>query len=229
MADQKALQAKADQAQQLETEMKRKQEDGKKALDRRIQELTGPVYQDIGSALQAYAKARGRASSMGPKIIILVALLAALPVGGTQKASYKASKFFNGFALDEAVRKNESRWGKLCSAGGEGGGGGGATGGGLREARFNKTQTFSCRVSTEGGDKFDEGAFLESLRLDIRKEISNKGARVMRGGSLGPAGFYFEYRVREYSNIRGRVEVTGQSSGAGHYSLSAKLNEVARR
>lgn len=54
-----ALQTKADQAQQLEIEIKRKQEDGQKALDKRVQELTGPVYQDIGNALQAYAKARG--------------------------------------------------------------------------------------------------------------------------------------------------------------------------
>jgi Skp family chaperone for outer membrane proteins len=54
-----ALQAKAEQAQQLETEIKRKQEDGQKALDKRVQDLTGPVYQDIGAALQAYAKARG--------------------------------------------------------------------------------------------------------------------------------------------------------------------------
>jgi Skp family chaperone for outer membrane proteins len=54
-----ALQTKADQATQLETEIKRKQEDGQKALDRRVQELTGPVYQDIGNALQAYAKSRG--------------------------------------------------------------------------------------------------------------------------------------------------------------------------
>ncbi|MFL6257674.1 MAG: OmpH family outer membrane protein [Pyrinomonadaceae bacterium] len=59
VADQKALAAKADQASQLEIEIKRKQEDGQKALDRRVQELTGPVYQDIGNALQAYAKARG--------------------------------------------------------------------------------------------------------------------------------------------------------------------------
>lgn len=59
VADPKALAAKADQATQLETEIKRKQEDGQKALDRRVQELTGPVYQDIGNALQAYAKARG--------------------------------------------------------------------------------------------------------------------------------------------------------------------------
>jgi Skp family chaperone for outer membrane proteins len=59
VADQKALAAKADQATQLETEIKRKQEDGQKALDRRVQELTGPVYQDIGNALQAFARARG--------------------------------------------------------------------------------------------------------------------------------------------------------------------------
>jgi Skp family chaperone for outer membrane proteins len=59
VADAKALQAKADQATQLETEIKRKQEDGQKALDKRVQELTAPVYQDIGNALQAYAKARG--------------------------------------------------------------------------------------------------------------------------------------------------------------------------
>ena len=59
VSDPKALAAKADQATQLETEIKRKQEDGQKALDKRVQELTGPVYQDIGNALQAYAKARG--------------------------------------------------------------------------------------------------------------------------------------------------------------------------
>jgi len=54
-----ALQAKADQAEQLKVEIERKQQDGQKALDKRVQELTGPVYQDIGNALQAYAKARG--------------------------------------------------------------------------------------------------------------------------------------------------------------------------
>jgi Skp family chaperone for outer membrane proteins len=54
-----ALAAKADQAEQLKVEIERKQQDGQKALDKRVQELTGPVYQDIGNALQAYAKARG--------------------------------------------------------------------------------------------------------------------------------------------------------------------------
>ena len=59
VSDPKALAAKADQATQLETEIKRKQEDGQKALEKRVQDLTQPIYQDIGNALQAYARARG--------------------------------------------------------------------------------------------------------------------------------------------------------------------------
>ena len=59
VADQKALQAKADQAEALKTEIERKQQDGQKALDKRVSDLTGPVYQDIGNALQAFARARG--------------------------------------------------------------------------------------------------------------------------------------------------------------------------
>jgi Skp family chaperone for outer membrane proteins len=59
VADQKALAAKADQATQLETEIKRKQEDGQKDLEKRVQTLTQPIYQDIGQALQAFAKQRG--------------------------------------------------------------------------------------------------------------------------------------------------------------------------
>jgi Skp family chaperone for outer membrane proteins len=54
-----ALQTKAEQAEQLKVEIERKQQDGQKALDKRVSDLTGPVYQDIGNALQAYAKARG--------------------------------------------------------------------------------------------------------------------------------------------------------------------------
>jgi Skp family chaperone for outer membrane proteins len=59
VADQRALATKADQAEQLKVEIERKQQDGQKALDKRVQDLTGPVYQDIGNALQAFARARG--------------------------------------------------------------------------------------------------------------------------------------------------------------------------
>jgi Skp family chaperone for outer membrane proteins len=59
VADQKALAAKADQVDSLKSDIERKQQDGQKALDKRVQELTAPVYQDIGNALQAFARARG--------------------------------------------------------------------------------------------------------------------------------------------------------------------------
>ncbi len=59
VADEKTLIAKAEQADTLKSDIERKQQDGQKALDKRIQELTAPVYQDISTALQAFAKARG--------------------------------------------------------------------------------------------------------------------------------------------------------------------------
>src|SRR2546423_234285 len=59
VADQKALAAKADQVEQLKVEIERKQQDGQKALEKRVQDLTQPIYQDIGNALQAFSRARG--------------------------------------------------------------------------------------------------------------------------------------------------------------------------
>ena len=59
VADQKAIAAKADQAEQLKTEIERKQQDGQKALEKRAQDLLGPVQQDISNAILAFARARG--------------------------------------------------------------------------------------------------------------------------------------------------------------------------
>lgn len=58
VADQKALAAKADQVELLKTEIERKQQDGQKALEKRVQDLTQPIYQDIGNALQAFSRSR---------------------------------------------------------------------------------------------------------------------------------------------------------------------------
>ena len=58
VADQKALAAKAEQAEQLKVEIERKQQDGQKALEKRVQDLTQPIYQDIGNALQAFSRSR---------------------------------------------------------------------------------------------------------------------------------------------------------------------------
>jgi len=59
VANQSALTAKTDQAETLQKEMKRKQEDGQRKLDRRAKELTDPIYADLSTALQAFAKQRG--------------------------------------------------------------------------------------------------------------------------------------------------------------------------
>ena len=48
-----------DQAETLKSEIERKQQDGQRALDKRLRELTDPINQDIGTALQSFAKQRG--------------------------------------------------------------------------------------------------------------------------------------------------------------------------
>jgi Skp family chaperone for outer membrane proteins len=59
VADPKALQQKRDQLEQAQTEYKRKGEDAQASYGRRRQEIFAPLQEDIGKALEAFAKARG--------------------------------------------------------------------------------------------------------------------------------------------------------------------------
>ena len=57
--DQRSLQAKTDQLDQLKKDIQRKGEDAQAAYKKRQQELFTPVQTSIGKALEAFAKARG--------------------------------------------------------------------------------------------------------------------------------------------------------------------------
>ena len=57
--DQRSLQAKIDQLDQLKKEIQRKAEDAQGNYTRRRQELVLPLQEEIGKALEAFAKARG--------------------------------------------------------------------------------------------------------------------------------------------------------------------------
>jgi outer membrane protein len=57
--DQRSLQAKVDQLEQLKKDIQRKGEDAQAAYNRRRQELFSPLQDEIGKALEAFAKARG--------------------------------------------------------------------------------------------------------------------------------------------------------------------------
>ena len=57
--DQKQLQLKIDQLEQLKKEIQRKAEDAQGAYNRRRQDLFGPLQIEVGKALEVYAKARG--------------------------------------------------------------------------------------------------------------------------------------------------------------------------
>jgi Skp family chaperone for outer membrane proteins len=68
------IRAKADELEKLQIEFKRKQEDASVAYSRRLQQLTGPIYDDIQTALVEFSKKNG--FSM---------LLDARPFGQTQE------------------------------------------------------------------------------------------------------------------------------------------------
>ena len=57
--DQRALQAKIDQLEQLKKDIQRRAEDAQAAYNRRRQELFTPLQDEIGKALEVFAKARG--------------------------------------------------------------------------------------------------------------------------------------------------------------------------
>jgi Skp family chaperone for outer membrane proteins len=56
--DQKSLQSKVDQLEQLKKDIQRKGEDAQGAYNRRRAELFAPLQEEIGRALEAFAKAR---------------------------------------------------------------------------------------------------------------------------------------------------------------------------
>ena len=57
--DAKVTQQQQDKIAQMETDFKRKTEDAQAAFNKRLEEVLGPIYEDIGKALDGFAKARG--------------------------------------------------------------------------------------------------------------------------------------------------------------------------
>jgi outer membrane protein len=59
LADQRTLAGKADQAESLKKQIERKSQDAQEGYTKRLRDVTEPVWKDINSALQAYARQRG--------------------------------------------------------------------------------------------------------------------------------------------------------------------------
>jgi outer membrane protein len=59
LQDAKVTQQQTDKLEGMKTDFKRKGEDAQQAYQKRLQDVLGPVYDEIGKALDAYAKAHG--------------------------------------------------------------------------------------------------------------------------------------------------------------------------
>lgn len=74
VATPQTLQQKNDQLESLKRDFTRKGEDAQAAYNKRLQETVGPLYEDIGKSLDAFARARGitlllDAAKIGPAIL----------------------------------------------------------------------------------------------------------------------------------------------------------------
>ena len=59
LQDARVSQQQADKIEGMKTEFKRKGEDAQAAYQKKLQDVLGPIYDDIGKALDTYAKAHG--------------------------------------------------------------------------------------------------------------------------------------------------------------------------
>lgn len=75
MADPKTIQQKQEQLDQMKRDMERKTQDAQIAYNKRLQEIVGPIYDEIGKALDAFGRSRGitmmlDSSKLAPAIIM---------------------------------------------------------------------------------------------------------------------------------------------------------------
>jgi Skp family chaperone for outer membrane proteins len=92
--DQKSAQAKAEEYQSLELTIKRKQEDGKRRLEARQPQVLGPVLQEIGKAMDEFAKQKGYAMILDASKLEGAGLILAVDVAKTD-VTKEFITFFN--------------------------------------------------------------------------------------------------------------------------------------
>lgn len=101
-------------------------------------------------------------------------------------------------------------------------------GGGVSSKEFHshKGESFSCRLTSDGAEQFDEAGFIAALRQDVERGIEGSGAKVINSGKPDTGSFYFEYTLED---VAGRIDISGSRARGNYYSLTADLDERGKR
>ena len=139
----------------------------------------------------------------------------------------KETSFFSNFSVRQLLERSKSSAGLTCdsNAGGGGAATGSRTGGvGFGGTRFNshKSESFACRLKSNGPEDLDETRFFAGLKLDVQEALRDSGAQIIDSGNPNSASFYFVYTVK---NVRGRVQLSGTRIGTEYYDVHADLDE----
>ena len=138
------------------------------------------------------------------------------------------SPFFAKFSMQDVVTANKSMTGIACDPLGGGGGGSGigsragGFGGGGMHFQSHKSDSFACRLQSDGFAGTDEDRLIASLKKPVEDSLRKYGANIKESGSREPRSFYFSYAIND---IQGRIQVSGQRIGVDFYNLQADLEE----
>jgi hypothetical protein len=137
------------------------------------------------------------------------------------------SAFFAKFSMHDLVTANKSMAGIVCDPIGGGtddngiGTRAGGFGGGGMHFQSHKSDSFTCRLQSDGLPSADEDRLIASLKKPVEDSLRKYGANIKESGSSGPRSFYVSYAI---NHIQGRIKVSGQRMG-DFYSLLANLEE----
>jgi hypothetical protein len=157
------------------------------------------------------------------KPLRVVFVMAALVAAGCVAARAQQSSFFSKFSLNLLMGKSSAR--PVCNsvAGGGGEESSPETDGGFQERKW---ESLRCGIKAADARRFDEAAFIKSLRGEIERDIQAGGAHIDGGGDADAGGFHFEYSS---GSRQGRIDVKGKKTGEGTYELKADLEEKSRK
>ncbi len=149
--------------------------------------------------------------------------MAALLANDCVATHAQQSSFFSKFSLNLLMGKSSAR--PVCNSVAGGGGEESSPGaaGGFQERKW---ESFRCGMKADDARRFDEAAFMKSLRENIERDIEASGAHMDGGGDDDVGGFHIEYSSE---SMQGRIDITGKKTGEGIYELKAVLEEKSRK
>lgn len=135
----------------------------------------------------------------------------------------RLSNFLIDFSLEELVKQNASRSGKLF-VGRAGRIGECSSDSNSEQTTHYKHERFRSQINPPDAGKFDESEFILSLNKDVEEKINRSGLKITEIRNLDSTGFKIEYQAKQ---MKGEINISGELKNE-YYELKATVVEKSR-